>query len=449
MKLAVLYAGQGAQHPGMGKEFYEASPAFRAAFDSAALDFDLHRVCFEDPDGLLNQTEYTQPCMVAFACGVTAVLAEKGVKPAYLAGLSLGEYSALQAAGVFTAKQAIELTAFRGKAMAEAAKGLDCGMTAVLGLDREKLSACCEQAAEAGCVQICNYNCPGQLVIGGEKAAVEQAAALAKEAGARRCIPLKVSGPFHTRLMAPAGDALAQRFAGENFGTMETPVLFNCLGHEKAETDSIPQLLVKQVQSSVYMEDTLRRLGELGVDHILEVGPGSALSGFCEKDPARGGLHRSGDPGTAGCGADRMEGSRMSEEKLTRAAIVTGGSRGIGRAVCVALAKQGCNVVVNYCHGAEPAEQTAALCRAEGVQAVTMQADVSTAEGCKALFDAAAEAFGRVDVLVNNAGITRDNLILRLTEQDFDAVLDTNLKSAFLCCKEAARRWCASAMAAS
>ena len=117
----------------------------------------------------------------------------------------------------------------------------------------------------------------------GEKAAVEQAVALAKEAGARRCIPLKVSGPFHTRLMAPAGDALAQRFAGENFGAMETPVLFNCLGHEKAETDSIPQLLVKQVQSSVYMEDTLRRLGELGVDHILEVGPGNALSGFVKK----------------------------------------------------------------------------------------------------------------------------------------------------------------------
>mgnify|MGYP003176852782 CR=1 FL=1 len=130
----------------------------------------------------------------------------------------------------------------------------------------------------------------------------------------------------------------------------------------------------------------------------------------------------------------------MSEAVVKRAAVVTGGSRGIGRAVCVALAKQGCNVVVNYCHGAEPAEQTAALCRAEGVQAVTVQADVSTAEGCKALFDAAAEAFGRVDVLVNNAGITRDNLILRLTEQDFDAVLDTNLKSAFLCCKEAARR---------
>ena len=250
MKLAVLYAGQGAQHPGMGKEFYEGSPAFRAAFDSAELDFDLHRVCFEDPDGLLNQTEYTQPCMVAFACGVTAVLAQQGVKPAYVAGLSLG---------------------------------IDCGMTAVLNLDRQALAACCEQAAELGCVQICNYNCPGQLVIGGEKAAVDKAAALAKEAGARRCIPLKVSGPFHTRLMAPAGDALAKRFASEPFGEMQVPVLFNCLGREKAEQDSIPALLVKQVQSSVYMEDTLHRLGELGVDHILEVGPGSALAGFVKK----------------------------------------------------------------------------------------------------------------------------------------------------------------------
>ena len=283
MKLAVLYAGQGAQHPGMGKEFYEASPAFRAAFDSAELDFDLHRVCFDDPDGVLNQTEYTQPCMVAFACGVTAVLAEKGVKPAVVAGLSLGEYSALEAAGVFTAKQAVELAAYRGKAMADAAKGIACGMTAVLNLDRDTLAKCCEEASAEGVVQICNYNCPGQLVIGGEKAAVDKAAERAKQAGARRCIPLKVSGPFHTRLMAPAGDALAKRFETEAFGSMQIPVLFNCLGREKAGDDRIPDLLVRQVQSSVYMEDTLRRLGELGVDTILEVGPGNALAGFVKK----------------------------------------------------------------------------------------------------------------------------------------------------------------------
>ena len=130
----------------------------------------------------------------------------------------------------------------------------------------------------------------------------------------------------------------------------------------------------------------------------------------------------------------------MSEAVVKRAAVVTGGSRGIGRAVCVALAKQGCNVVVNYCHGEAPAAETVALCKAEGVDAVAVQADVSTAEGCKKLLEEAVNAFGRVDVLVNNAGVTRDNLILRMSEEDFDTVLDANLKGAFLCCKEAARR---------
>ena len=130
----------------------------------------------------------------------------------------------------------------------------------------------------------------------------------------------------------------------------------------------------------------------------------------------------------------------MSEEKIIRTAVVTGGSRGIGRAVCVALAKQGCNVVANYCHGEAAAAETVALCKAVGVSAVAVQADVSTAEGCKHLFEETVNTFGRVDLLVNNAGITRDNLILRMTEADFDAVLNANLKGAFLCCKEAARR---------
>ena len=285
MKLGFLYAGQGSQHPGMGADLYKAFPTFRAVLDSAAeqVDFDLKEISFTDTKGILNQTRYTQPCMVAFAAGMTALLAERDIVPAAAAGLSLGEYSALHAAGVFDADTAVELVAFRGKAMEDAAAGRPSAMVAVLGLDRAALQEACDEASAHGCVVIANYNCPGQLVIGGEKAAVDKAAALAKEAGARRCIPLKVSGPFHTRLMAPAGDALAKRFASESFGEMQVPVLFNCLGREKAEQDSIPALLVKQVQSSVYMEDTLRRLGELGVDHILEVGPGSALAGFVKK----------------------------------------------------------------------------------------------------------------------------------------------------------------------
>lgn len=283
MSLAFLYAGQGSQHPGMGADLYEAHPAFRAVLDAAGVDFDLKTTMFPDPDGVLNLTEYTQPCMVAFAAGMTALLAERGIVPDYAAGLSLGEYSALQCAGVFTAPQAISLAAFRGKAMAAAAAGRPCGMTAVLGLDREKLQEACRQAAGAGVVEIANYNCPGQLVIGGEQAAVDKAAALAKELGAKRCLPLKVSGPFHTSLLAPAGDALREKFKETAFGAMRIPVLFNCLGREMGPEDTIPALLEKQVQTSVYMEDTIRRLAELGVDTIVEIGPGKALIGFVKK----------------------------------------------------------------------------------------------------------------------------------------------------------------------
>ena len=283
MSLAFLYAGQGSQHPGMGADLYEAHPAFRAVLDAAGVDFDLKTTMFTDPNGVLNLTEYTQPCMVAFAAGMTALLAERGIVPDYAAGLSLGEYSALQCAGVFTAPQAISLAAFRGKAMAAAAAGRPCGMTAVLGLDREKLQEACRQAAGAGVVEIANYNCPGQLVIGGEQAAVDQAAALAKELGAKRCLPLKVSGPFHTSLLAPAGDALREKFKETAFGAMRIPVLFNCLGREMGPEDTIPALLEKQVQTSVYMEDTIRRLAELGVDTIVKIGPGKALIGFVKK----------------------------------------------------------------------------------------------------------------------------------------------------------------------
>ena len=285
MSLTFLYAGQGSQHPGMGADLYEAYPAFRAVLDSAAeqVDFDLKEVSFTDANGVLNQTAYTQPAMVAFAAGVTALLYERGIEPDYAAGLSLGEYSALHAAGVFSAAEAVSLVAFRGKAMTQAAQGMDCAMMAVLGLDVATLQSACDQAAALGVVEIANYNCPGQLVIGGEKAAVEKAAALAKELGAKRALPLKVSGPFHTSLLKPAGDALAERFRTAEFGPMAFPVLFNCLGHEMGKGDTIPALLERQVQSSVRMEDTIRRMEALGVDTIVEIGPGKVLSGFVRK----------------------------------------------------------------------------------------------------------------------------------------------------------------------
>lgn len=283
MRLGFLYAGQGSQHPGMGADLYQTYPAFRDVLDSVQVGFDLKEVCFTDIQGVLNQTRYTQPCMVAFAAGLTAVLKERGIVPSAAAGLSLGEYSALHAAGVFDAATAVRLAAFRGQAMERAAAGRESAMMAVLGLEREPLQRACDQAAGLGVVVIANYNCPGQLVIGGEKAAVERAAALAREAGAKRCLPLKVSGPFHTPLMAPAGAELEEYFKNIPFGQPAIPVIFNCLGDVKSGSVTIQELLVRQVRSSVFMEDSIRSMGRLGLDALVEIGPGKALSGFARK----------------------------------------------------------------------------------------------------------------------------------------------------------------------
>ena len=392
------------------------------------MDFDLKEVCFTDAAGVLSETQYTQPCMTAFAAGLTAVLREAGVTPDYAAGLSLGEYSALACAGVFDVQTAVALTAFRGKAMAAAAAGRTCGMTAVLGLDEAPLQACCNAAADEGVVQICNYNCPGQLVIGGDKAAVDKAAELALAAGARRCLPLNVSGPFHTSLMHPAGDALREKCKAVRFAPMQFPVLFNCLGHEMEETDTIAALLEKQVQSGVRWEVTVRRLAELGVDAAIEIGPGRALTGFVKKTV---GSAISCYPVETAAQLQQLlrtmkEPDHAANRKLAPCRSGYGwGQRhwpchlpGFGR-----KRHEHCR---QLCRSAAAAEETAAACRALGVQAVTLQADVRSLEACQKLVEDTVAAFGRIDVLVNNAGITADKLLLRMTEADFDNVLATN-----------------------
>ncbi len=285
MKLAFLYAGQGSQKTGMGRDFYENRPEFAEILDTVNLDFDIKDLMFNGPEEQLSQTRYTQPCMAAFAAGVTAILAKEGIAPDYVAGLSLGEYSALHAAGVLDAKTLVELVAFRGKAMEEAAKGIECKMSAVMGMESGALQEICEKAcAQTGkYVTVSNFNCTGQYVICGEEESVAAAEALAKETGAKRSMPLKVSGPFHTKFMQPAGEALEKKFKEISFGTMQVPVIFNTLADELTADTTIPELLVQQVQSSIYMEDTIKLLAAKGVDTIVEIGPGKVLSGFVKR----------------------------------------------------------------------------------------------------------------------------------------------------------------------
>ena len=274
MKLGIIYAGQGSQVVGMGKSFYP-----REIFDQ---NEDLKELCFNGPLEKLSYTPYTQPCMVMVATIITDLLKEQGIVPDYTAGLSLGEYSALYCAGVVERKQVIDLARFRGKVMQEAVSGIESEMIAVLGMKEELLQDLCHQASSLGIVSISNYNCPGQLVVAGEKKAVEKVKELALENKARRVISLNTSGPFHTSLLKEASLALKERFKKETFHEMKIPVIFNTLGQE-IEDQSIPEILEKQVMSPVYFEKSIRYMINQGVDTIIEVGPGKVLSGFVRK----------------------------------------------------------------------------------------------------------------------------------------------------------------------
>ena len=277
MKPAFVFAGQGSQRVGMGADLYERYPVYQQAFDDVDPDGHLKRLCFEGPQAELDQTRNTQPALVAFSVATTALLESAGILPEMVAGLSIGEYPALCAAGVFTPRQAVEIAAFRGKVMEEAVAGRESGMVAVLGLDREPLEQACREASALGVVEPTNYNCPGQIVISGDKAAVDRAVELAQEAGAAKCIPLAVSGPFHTSLMAPAADRIQEYFESVTFGQMRVPVVFGTTGMPLGEGETVQGLLERQLKSSIHFEDIVRYMLGAGVGTIVEIGPNSTL----------------------------------------------------------------------------------------------------------------------------------------------------------------------------
>lgn len=281
-KMAFVFPGQGAQYVGMAKDFYEQFPESREVFEKAGklLDLDMEGLCFEENDRL-DLTEYTQAAMITAIGAMYKKIEAMGVRPQVTAGLSLGEYAAMVAAGVMDLYDAIRLVRLRGILMQEAVPQGQGSMAAVLGMPQEAVEAACSETE--GIVSIANYNCPGQLVISGEAAAVEAASARLKEAGAKRVVPLKVSGPFHSRLLEPAGEKLYEALKEVTISRPVIPYVANVTASYVTEAEGIRELLAKQISSSVRWQQCVEAMLADGVELFVEIGPGKTISSFIKK----------------------------------------------------------------------------------------------------------------------------------------------------------------------
>ncbi|MFW7433380.1 ACP S-malonyltransferase [Vagococcus carniphilus] len=285
MKIGFVFSGQGAQYLGMGKEFYENSDTFKNRIDQASdiLGVDLAHIMFEEEEKL-NLTEYTQPIILAMSVAISEMVKSKlAIKPSVCAGLSLGEYTALVESGSLSFEKAVALVNKRGKLMQEAVPAGVGAMTAVMGAERDVVEKACLEASKVSGVYPANYNMPGQIVIGGFKEGVEEATKLLKEAGVKRLIPLKVSGPFHTPLLEEASIKLNLLLKEVSFEEMSIPVITNVTGKEIFSQADIIDTLTKQVMSPVYFEDCIKTMIDSGVELIIEIGPGKTLSSFIKK----------------------------------------------------------------------------------------------------------------------------------------------------------------------
>jgi [acyl-carrier-protein] S-malonyltransferase len=283
-KIAFIFAGQGAQYVGMGKELAENISVCKEVYEEAdkALDFEISKLCFEGAKEELDRTENTQPAIVTTSIAALKALEERGINPDVVGGLSLGEYSALVCSGVLSFSDAVKLVKKRGKFMQEAVPVGVGTMAAVLGLGAEDVKAACAEASEFGIVEPANFNCPGQIVIGGEIEAVRVASEKVKERGAK-VMPLSVSAPFHTSMLKPAALKLEKELKSVELGEVKVPVITNVTGDYVKETVEIKELLKRQVMSSVLWENSIRKMIEDGVDTFVELGPGKVLSGFVKK----------------------------------------------------------------------------------------------------------------------------------------------------------------------
>ncbi|HEM6115989.1 ACP S-malonyltransferase [Streptococcus pluranimalium] len=282
-KTAFLFAGQGAQTLGMARDLYEHFDIVKATFEQASqiLGYDIRHLIDEDQDKL-NQTRFTQPAILTTSVAIYKLLIEKGISPDIVAGLSLGEYSALVAAGALDFETALQLVAKRGQLMEEAAPAGSGKMVAIMNAEVSVIESACQSASDLGVVSPANYNTPQQIVIGGEVTAVDKAVDILKETGVKRMIPLQVSGPFHTTLLEQASQGLAEVLEEVTFNDFELPLVGNTEATIMKKKD-IKSLLARQVMEPVRFYESIAEIQAFGVDRIIEVGPGKVLSGFIKK----------------------------------------------------------------------------------------------------------------------------------------------------------------------
>lgn len=280
-KIAFIFPGQGSQYVGMGKDFYETFPCAKEMIDLAekVSGIPMKELLFEENENI-NITKYTQIAMLADELAIWSVLREKGLESVVNAGLSLGEYAALVASGVMTPEDAFRVVAKRGEYMQEAVP-TGGAMTAVLGADTAVIEKICEETE--GIVSIANYNCPGQIVITGEQQAVDAAATALKEAGAKRCTPLNVSGPFHSAMLLPAGEKLAAELEHVEIHEIAVPYITNVTADYVTDPSQVKELLKKQISSSVCWQQSVERMIADGVEAFIEIGPKKSLCGFMKR----------------------------------------------------------------------------------------------------------------------------------------------------------------------
>jgi [acyl-carrier-protein] S-malonyltransferase len=285
MKIAFIFPGQGSQYAGMAKEFIENFQESEKVFEAASsvLGYDLAQLCLHGPVEKLNLTENTQPAILAASIAILRPLERRGLTASAAAGHSLGEYTAITAAGGFELKDAVALVQKRGRYMQEAVPEGTGLMAAILGMERDDVEKTCHEAAKNGIVGPANYNSPGQIVIAGEKKAVEKAMELAKAAGAKRVIPLTVSVPSHCSMMKQAGERLAQELEKVNISDLCMPIVNNADAKFLRTASELRPSLVRQISSPLYWEDSIKNMASDGCDTFIEIGPGKVLSGLVRR----------------------------------------------------------------------------------------------------------------------------------------------------------------------